>query len=100
MLQPSVGQPETKARRGITLQQGSERGQNQGMGTPSSMAGMGIQQWTGFMPRLVLALLPWPGTRDTGRWKSKGTLMWQQDRVTRQGDHRQSGLLHNRSPQR
>lgn len=44
MLQPSVGQPETKARRGITLQQGSERGQNQGMGTPSPTAGMGIQQ--------------------------------------------------------
>lgn len=44
MLQPSVGQPETKARRGITLQQGSECGQNQGMGTPSPTAGMGIQQ--------------------------------------------------------
>lgn len=44
MLEPSVDQSETKARRGTTLQQGSDHGQNQGMGTPSSMAGLGTQQ--------------------------------------------------------
>lgn len=105
MPERRVGQPETKARRGAMLQQGSDRGQSQGMGTPSSMAGMGTLQDP--LPAMGQGLcLTWswlccPGQAQgtPGSGKSKGTLMWQQDRVTRQGDHREPGLLHNRSPQ-
>lgn len=65
MLEPSGDLSETMARRGTTLQQGSDHGQNHGVGDTQlhgrdgDTAGPTASSGRGFMPHLVLPLLPW-----------------------------------------